>query len=329
MSIARADATTAATLTTRSFRALGTTADLVVTDPEAADAARRRLRAELDAVDLACSRFRPDAEVWALTRAEGRPVRVSALLYEAVRVACDVAERTGGAVDPTVGRAVEALGYDRDFAAVAPTGDPLDVVPRRAPGWWRIELDADAGTIRVPAGTLVDLGASAKAWAADRAAALIAAEVGCGVLVSLGGDVALSGPAPEGGWPVGIAPDSSTPATAVRVVVAIGSGGLASSSTAVRSWRRGARRLHHIVDPRTGDVAAPYWALVSATGASCVDANAVTTAAVVWGPRAPARIEALRQAARLVRADGAVTRVGGWPADPRLAVPGSDAEQGR
>jgi len=314
---------------TRSFRALGTTVDVVVTEPDAADDAAALLRAELDAVDRACSRFRPDAELWALTGAEGRPVAVSELLYEAVGVACDVAERTGGAVDPTVGRAVEALGYDRDFAGVAPTGDPLAVVPRRPPGWWRIELDPARRTVRVPPGTLVDLGASAKAWAADRSAARIASAVGGGVLVNLGGDVAVAGPAPEGGWPVGIAPDSSTPAAAVREVVAVDAGGLASSSTAVRAWRRGARRLHHIVDPRTGDVAAPCWSLVSATGASCVDANAATTAAVVWGPDAPARIEALDQAARLVRDDGAVIRVGGWPADPRLVGRADLDEEGR
>jgi thiamine biosynthesis lipoprotein len=97
--------------------------------------------------------------------------------------------------------------------------------------------------------------------------------------------------------------------------VAIDRGGLASSSTAVRAWRRGERRLHHIVDPRSGDVAPAYWTLVSATGASCVDANAASTAAVVWGRDAPARVAALGQSARLVAADGSVTRVGGWPAE--------------
>jgi thiamine biosynthesis lipoprotein len=312
--------TAVAPIAARTFRALGTRVDVVVDDPGVIDRAVSILRDELDAVDRACSRFRPDAELWAVTRAEGRPVAVSARLFDAVRVACDVAQRTGGAVDPTVGRAVEALGYDRDFAEVAPTGDPLDLVPRRAPGWWRVELDRAARTVRVPAGTLLDLGATAKALAADRAAGTIAATTGTGVLVSLGGDVAVGGAAPEGGWPIGIALDSSAPAGAVRQVVAIDAGGLASSSTAVRAWRRGGRHLHHIVDPRSGDAADPYWTLVSATGATCVDANAASTAAVVWGREAPARIAALGQAARLVAADGSVTRVGGWPTDVSLAA---------
>jgi thiamine biosynthesis lipoprotein len=289
--------------------------DLVVTEQGAIDEAGRLLRHEIDAIDRACSRFRPDSELWALMRAEGRPVSVSSLLFEAVAVARDVAERTGGAVDPTVGRALEALGYERDFAAVAPTGNPGDVAPRRVPGWWRIECDPRRQTVRVPAGVLVDLGASAKALAADRAARRIAGSIGGGAFVNLGGDVAVAGTAPDGGWAVGIAVDSSTPLDAVGHVVAITSGGLASSSTAVRSWRRGARWLHHIIDPRTGDVAPAHWTLVSATGQTCVDANAASTAAIVWGSVAPRRIASMGQAARLVRFDGAVTRVGGWPDD--------------
>src|SRR6202035_2030303 len=116
------------------------------------------------------------------------------------------------------------------------------------------------------AGTLLDLGATAKALAVDRAARAIAAETGAGVLVGLGGDVAVAGDAPPGGWPVGIATDSSTPPAAVTRVVALRHGGLASSSTAVRTWRRGARTLHHIVDPRTGEPAGTHWRLVSVAG---------------------------------------------------------------
>jgi FAD:protein FMN transferase len=303
-------------LTTRRWRALGTTVELVVTDSEVIDCAMRIVREELEAIDRACSRFRPDAELRRLVAGEGRSVVVSPVLYDAVAVACDVAARTGGAVDPTVGRAVEALGYDRDFAFVARSGAPLDGMPRRAPGWWRIELDADRCAVRVPSGVLLDLGATAKARVADRAARRCAARVECGVLVNLGGDIAVAGPPPLSGWAVGIAHDSATPREAVAETVAVSSGGLASSSTSVRTWRRGERVLHHIVDPRSGDVAAPCWSLVSATGSSCVEANAATTAAVVWGHDAPVRLDGLGAAARLVDLQGRITRVGGWPPGP-------------
>jgi thiamine biosynthesis lipoprotein len=158
----------------------------------------------------------------------------------------------------------------------------------------------------------LDLGSSAKAFAADRAADRISQELGSGVLVSLGGDIAVAGTPPPGGWAVGIAVDSSTPVDQVAQVVAVQVGGLASSSTAVRTWDSGGRRVHHIIDPASGDCVAPYWTLVSATGESCVAANAVSTAAIVWGERALDLVPS-DQAVRLVRHDGRIFSRNGWP----------------
>ena len=123
------------------------------------------------------------------------------------------------------------------------------------------------------------------------------------------------GPHPSGGWSIGIARESSTPVAQVDQVVAITHGGLASSATAVRSWRVGDRHVHHIVDPRTGDSVEPYWVLVSATGTSCVEANLVTTAAIVWGEQALDKLNGFGQSARLVRFDGEVFSVNGWPSE--------------
>jgi len=295
------------------LRALGTTVTLAVDRHRTLAEAEDILRDELDAIDRACSRFRSDSEIWSLY-AHGRAVRVSPLLHQAVVVALTVAERTGGAVDPTVGLAVEALGYDRDFAAVAALGPALDTAPTAAPGWWCVELDHRRRTIRLPPGVHLDLGATAKALAADRAAQRIASSTGSGALVSAGGDLAVAGPSPPGGWAVTIAVDSTGPLGS-GPVVAVRDGGLASSSTVVRTWHRGGRRLHHIVDPATGDSASEHWRLVSVAAASCVDANAASTAAIVWGERARGRLEAMGLPARLVRHDGAVVTVAGWPTD--------------
>jgi thiamine biosynthesis lipoprotein len=278
------------------------------------DVAEAVLRAELEAIDRACSRFRTDSEIHDLYVGDGRAVRVSELLYEAVSVACAVAERTGGAVDPTVGRAVEALGYDRDFAEVSAQGAPLRAPSIPAPGWWCIDLDDHARSIAVPPGVCLDLGATAKALVADRAAYAIASRIGAGVLVCLGGDVAVAGPPTDGGWPVGIAVNSAEPFEA-GPVMSLMVGGLASSSTAVRAWHRGNRLVHHIIDPATGDCASNHWRLVTVAAANCVDANAWSTAAVVWGESAPERLEHLGVPARFVRHDGAVSTVARWPAD--------------
>ena len=139
--------------------------------------------------------------------------------------------------------------------------------------------------------------------------------VGTGALVSIGGDVAVAGEPPPEGWAVGIAVSSSRPAGEVDQVVAIRQGGLASSSPSVRAWTVGDREVHHIVDPRTGDCVSPYWTLVSATGASCVEANAISTAALVWGQHAVRHLRSFDQAVRLVRHDGRVFSLYGWPED--------------
>jgi thiamine biosynthesis lipoprotein len=300
-------------LITRSFRAIGTTATVVVQHVALADDAAAMLAAELEDIDLACSRFRPDSELQTVHAHSGATVQVGPLLFEALRVAVEAAERTGGAVDPTIGNAIAALGYDADLDEVLarPSAPPRAL--GTVAGYAHVQLNPADRTVRIPRGVRLDLGSTAKALAADRAAAHIARAAGSGVLVSLGGDVAVSGSPPPGGWAVGIARESSTPAGLVDQVVAITRGGLASSATSVRAWRAGDREVHHILDPRTGDSAAPYWVLVSATGASCVDANVVTTAAVVWGRDALDKLAAFDQSLRLVRADGEVFSINGWP----------------
>jgi len=303
-------------LTTRSFRAIGTTATVVVQEPTDADAAEQLLAAELAAFDLACSRFREDSELQALHADAGRTVAVSELLFDALSVALGTAARTGGAVDPTIGNAIAALGYDADLAEVQsrPPAPPRALGP--VAGYQHVQLNPRDRTVRIPRGVRLDLGSSAKALAADRAATRIAARIGSGTLVSLGGDVAVAGPPPAGGWAVGIAHESSTPAEQVDQVVAIRHGGLASSATSVRTWQAGDRAVHHILHPRTGDCVEPYWVLVSATGPSCVEANLVSTAAIVWGEQALDELARFEQSVRLVRVDGEVFSVNGWPTEP-------------
>jgi thiamine biosynthesis lipoprotein len=166
--------------------------------------------------------------------------------------------------------------------------------------------------VTLPPGAALDLGATAKALAADRAAAAIHERAGCGVLVSLGGDVSVAGPPPADGFAVGIA-DACT-AQRHEQAVAIHTGGLASSGTGVRRWRLGTHRVHHIVDPGTGLPAVEHWSTVTTTAASCVHANAAATAAVVMGAAAVEWLEGLRMPARLVRVDGSVVCTSRWPA---------------
>src|SRR5579872_1898138 len=301
-----------------SWRALGTLVHLVVTEPSCLPAARALLEADLAEVDLACSRFRPDSEILNL---QASTQQVSPLLAEAIAVALRAAELTDGDVDPTVGAAMSAVGYDRDFEQIKSADGP-PVTVRMIPGWRQVRLDGQMLTM--PEGVQLDLGATAKAWAADRSAAWIAQQVGCGVLVSLGGDIAVAGPAPEGGWRIrvqDVTSEPDDPPDGPYALVAIRDGGLATSSTKARHWQRGGDVLHHILDPRTGLPAEPVWRTVSVAAATCADANAASTAAVIRGRAALGWLAGLGLPARLVDATGVVFTVAGWPQDPQPQDP--------
>jgi len=301
---------------TASWRALGTLVQLVVTEPQCLDQARRRLETDLAEVDAACSRFRPDSEIRSLLG--GHPARVSPLLAEAIAVALRAARLTEGDVDPTVGAAMSAVGYDRDFEQIERFGPPLAVSVRTVPGWREVHLDGQSLTM--PAGVQLDLGATAKAWAADRSAARIASRLGCGVLVSLGGDIAVAGPVPDGGWRIRVQDVTGSPedpSAGPYALIAIRDGGLATSSTAARRWQRGGDVLHHILDPRTALPAEPVWRTVSVAAGTCADANAASTAAVIRGRRSLGWLTQLGLPSRLVDATGVVFTVAGWPDEAR------------
>jgi thiamine biosynthesis lipoprotein len=291
-----------------------TTARLVVDAPEARDTAtvradaRRIADVELGRIDAAVNRFRPDSEIRRIAGRLPHGVTVSPLLAQFVRRALDAAVLTGGRVDPAVGRSIDAIGYDRDIALIEDDAGPVRAVVSLRPPWRSVRLDGDRLT--VPAHLRLDLGATAKALAADLVAARTADVLGYAVLLSLGGDIATAGPEPAEGWHVLVQDGPCEPAATVRLTAGCG---LATSSTIRRTWTRGGETLHHIVDPRTGLPAPRAWRTVSVAATSCVLANAYATAAVVTGSTAPGWLDD-RAAARLVAADGAVTAVGGWPA---------------
>ncbi|WP_410596388.1 FAD:protein FMN transferase [Amycolatopsis sp. lyj-23] len=408
---------------TTAFPALGTTAELLLTDPTRLGEATAVLREELAAIDSACSRFREDSEISRLNAAAGRQVRVGSLLAEALAVALRAARLTEGLVDPTVGAAVRELGYDRDFAllagdrdtaaappaesdpgpaafrgeaaarphhatappaegesgrtaldsagvpvtgaagerpgpaafcgeaaarphhATAPPaksnpgrtvpdpagvpvtgaagdrGDPAGAAIREAaPGWHRVLFDPVQRLVVLPRGVHLDLGATAKALAADRGARRIHAAFGCGVLVNLGGDLRAAGPPPSGGWLVALGDDHAEAVAHPATTVALHrDGALATSGTTRRRWRHGGRVVHHIVDPRTGDVPEPRWRTVTVAAKSTVDANTASTAAVVLGAAAPGWLERRHLPARLVGVDGDVVTTPGWPGERKAA----------
>ncbi|WP_035748815.1 FAD:protein FMN transferase [Arthrobacter sp. 35W] len=294
----------------------GLEASVVVTDPGALDDAAALVRATLTEVEMACSRFRSDSELSRLAPRLPAGACVGPTLARLVEKALLAAVWTDGDVDPTLGRDLAALGYDRDITSLdvstAPRGSttaaPAVRVARRTPGWQRIGL-AD-GILQVPADLQLDLGATAKAVAADLAAQSVSTTLGCGVLVNLGGDIATAGPAPEGRWEILVQDDDGDPAQQISLAPGWA---LATSSTSKRRWLREGRNVHHILDPRFGLPAQTVWRSATVAAPSCLRANALSTAAIVRGHAARGWLDAVGADARLVDQQRRTLCTGAWP----------------
>lgn len=293
---------------TRTFDLWGGRATVGVDGDEAAlDAAVAAVQEWLAVVDLAASHYREDSELAELHRADGRPTRVGPVLAEALEVALEAARRTDGVVDPTVGTVT--LSPPAAIPLVTRAGSWRDVVLS--------DVDDSGATVTLPPGVRLDLGATAKAWAADRAAGLAFLATGTGVLVSLAGDLSVAGRAPEGGWLVLVTDDhreTADDAGDAAETVSITAGGLATSSTTVR--RRTApdgSSVSHVVDPVNWRPVTPVWRTVSVAAPDCVTANTATTAAIVLGDRAEQWLVTTGLPTRLVSTDGRLVRLGAWP----------------
>jgi thiamine biosynthesis lipoprotein len=280
---------------------------LCVGEPHALGEARRVVEAELAAMDAAASRFRPDSELSRVNAEPGRPHPVSPLLHEAVAVALAAARATDGLVDPTLGHQLVAHGYDRDITAVRrhTTRAP---VPRRDRSWRDVVLDGSLLT--VPAGLALDLGATAKALTADRAAHRAAARTGVPVLLAIGGDLAVAGDREP--WTVLV---TERPGDDRGQRITTYDGGLATSTILARRWVADGAPRHHLLDPRTGFPVDGPWRTATVAAGSCVAANTASTAALVLGAAAGPWLLARRLPARLVDRDGGVRAFAGWPAE--------------
>jgi FAD:protein FMN transferase len=300
------------------FRALGTVAVVGADDRAKLGSVSSIVAEEIEACDRACSRFRDDSELSALNRA-GELCGASEWLCAAMATALRAAEETDGLIDPTIGQILIDLGYDRTFEQLDPSR-PLVVTARHVPAWRSVAVEPASHRVSIPPRARIDLGATAKALCSDRAAARAATECGTGVLVSLGGDIAVAGEPPVDGWIVRVTDRSDADPNGLSPgqTVAVRTGGLATSGTATRRWPRAGTVAHHLVDPRTSEPAAEVWRTASVAAPSCVRANVASTAAMILGFQAQSWLETRGLDARLVSPDGDVVTTGQWPSPTPL-----------
>ncbi|MFL6017267.1 MAG: FAD:protein FMN transferase [Gaiellaceae bacterium] len=241
--------------------------------------------------DARFSRFRPDSELNRVNDAAGIVVDVSAAFAEMVEVAVRAARLTDGLVDPTLGAAIEAAGYDRDFSGLTPSADPAEPGAR---GRWR-SLRLRRTLLHRPHGVRLDLNGVVKGKTVDDALALIDGDG----FVSAGGDIAARGAVdlamPDGG--------------AVRLL----EGGLATSSIAKRCWLRAGIWQHHLIDPRTGRPCETPWQHVTVSAATCLQADVAAKAALLLGDAGPSYLARHGLAGRFFPGEGDAVRVA-WAA---------------
>ena len=293
------------------FSIWGLSGSLATQHPEDLPVAEQRLWHWIDSVDATCNRFRADSEVSRLNEHQGETVAVSDTLELALAAALRSAQMTDGLCDPTVLPALLALGYDRDYDELVRRGAAAPAAPIPSLGVGAIDLDRAGHKVTLAPGCRIDLGASAKALVADRVADELAAYGG--VVVEIGGDVAARGVSDDGPWVVAISDSLVVNGREPRVAVT--NAGVATSSLASRTWRAGDTLVNHVIDPRTGTFATGPYATATVSAGTCVDANAFATAALLWGEDAGHHIAQAGLSARLVRHDGSVEFVGGWPPD--------------
>lgn len=236
--------------------------------------------------EQALSRFRPDSELSRLNARDGQAVPASATLFAVIRAALEAARNSQGLVSPTLLPFIQAAGYDRSYellpaGGAAPTGAGDGAIS--ADAWRGIRLDEQRRTVFLPAGAKLDLGGTAKGWAAQQAVERL--KTAGPALVDAGGDIAVSGPQADGrAWPVAVA--DPLQAQENLGMLMLEKCGVATSGIDYRRWLSGGAWKHHIIDPRTGQPAETDLMSVTVVAEDVLQAESAAKQAMILGSQA-------------------------------------------
>ena len=282
-------------------------------------------RVSIEHLERRWSRFLPDSDISRLNHAAGSTVHIDPATVVLLRAMIDGWRATHGAFDPTLLAPLVGLGYAaswHDPAVV--TSLPHDALRRS--DLERLSLDAQLNLAGIPAGSCLDAGGIGKGLAADMVVGHLLASGARGALVSIGGDVAVRGAAPQdGGWLVGVA-DAMNPDLEIAQLGLV-LGGVATSGTLRRSWRSpdGTQR-HHLLDPVTGQPVRHEREIVAVTvvAGTAAWAEVWTKAVMVRGAMMLPVLDRLGLGVHLAYADGSIAVNDSWAMFAGSGEQGSD-----
>lgn len=240
-------ATATVTATRTSFDAIGTSWTLTTAEPLHADLAAR-VAAVVAEYDATWSRFRTDSGVARIAR--GETVDLGPTAPPLLDLLQRLSTSTRGAMDPFVAASLEHLGYGR--------GVGLRARPDHLPAP-HAQIRRTGTRVRTEPPALLDVGSAGKGQLVDLVTDALAAAGHRSAVVDASGDLRVAG------GPLRVALEHPFDPSAAIGVVEIADGAIAGSATNRRDWSvDGGRRLHHVLDARTGrpvETIAATWVL--------------------------------------------------------------------
>ncbi|HSB66105.1 MAG TPA: FAD:protein FMN transferase [Anaerolineales bacterium] len=229
------------------------------------------------------TRFTDTSELAELNRSAGNWFQATPEMLQVVQEAIRLSTETDGLFNPAILPALKQAGYDRSMDEISnlpARGGMVQLIEMQ--DFRSIELNSEAGLIRLPDGMQVDLGGIAKGWIAERAARLLA-QYAPACAVNAGGDMFLINlPQDEPDWAIGLE-DPLHPEHDLALIH-VAPGAVATSAVTKRKWQYNGRNQHHLIDPRTGEPAVTEWLSVTVWAAQAVDAEVYAKALLIGGP---------------------------------------------
>lgn len=246
---------------------------------------REAVESALERVNAQMSTYREDSHISRFNTAPaGEAVTLPDEFRTVLRGALDVAELTGGALDPTVGPLVNLWGFGPDGSVTrAPDEQAIREAAARV-GWRQLRYDDESGTLVQPGGVYLDLSAVAKGYAVDLIGGVLDAHGIEAWLVDIGGDMRARGRKPDGSrWRVAIE-RPVVGSREIHTVIEPGDMAVATSGNYRNFFRYQGREYSHIIDPRSGYPVSAELPSVTVVDTTAKRADALATALSVLGP---------------------------------------------